>query len=142
MRDFDEERHQQALDAEDREFQIGGRAFRAAESARPEVLAPYNDLVTRIANSEAVPDGEVLAVLDETILALLEHDGGWREVRASDDDPISVRFMWRIAGFCIEAVSGRPLTQRSPDGGTPESPGTSSTLDSSSPVTPALVLST
>lgn len=141
MRDFDDERHMDALDPSAREFTIGGEEYRARASVRPETLSAYNTLVDRISSSERVPDGEVLATLDDAICLMLEEPGAeqWRALRERDEDPLSVRMMWRVASFCVEAVSGRPLTSPSPDTGTPGESGTSSTLDSSSPALPELV---
>lgn len=123
MKDFDQERATVPFDEEARTFRLRGETFTIKQAVRPEVLVPASRV-----NRESVLADDVTNV-DATILAVLDGDGPdrYRQIRESDDDPITFIDMMAIVNFAIEVATGRPTRQPGSSGAGPSKTGTGST---------------
>lgn len=129
MKDFDEARKERA--ERDRSFKIGGETFVMKTGVRPEVLASYEEIDTD------KPALEVIGLVDEVILGMMENGDGsherYRDLRARENDPLSLEDLRDVVQWLIEEQTGRVPTQPlSPSGPGPERTRTRSTGGSSS----------
>lgn len=116
MHDFDQERSELYVDQE-REFKIAGQTFSLRQSVRPEVIAIWEELPPDAGSSL------VYSTLDRLIKEFLVDDGSrerWDEVRAQEEDPITVRDLWQVWYFVLENNVRFPTRQPS---GSPDGPG-------------------
>lgn len=135
MKDFDIGRRVRASD--DRlTFKIGGETFTRKASVPPEDMAAWEDHDPRFSTTV-----ETLAVVDETVFALIEDwDGAherWRALRERREDALSYGDVLDVVKWLVEEQAARPteLSSDSSNGRTP--PGTRSTGVFSLPVAAA-----
>jgi hypothetical protein len=104
-RDFDQEF------AQDLEFTIGGEKF-LMRLVRPEVIASWED--------EETPEKSVDALVytDSKIKLFLDQTNGaserWDELRAREENPVSLGQMNEILRWMVEVQSGYPTPQPAP----------------------------
>ena len=135
MIDLDLERAENA--ARDRRFKVCGEVFAIRASIRPEAVASYYELTVETPVLEALP------LLDATVKAMIEDGDGeagrrWDELRARDEDALSLADLWRVVAACFEALTARPTTGSNGSSPTPGDPpsGTFSTVVFSPPAEP------
>lgn len=105
MKNFDE------MLAKDREFTVGGETFRWRD-VRPEVLTSFEPST----NGAEPDDNAAWRLMDDQILLFIaqdEHDR-WRELRARDDNPVTIAQLNAILLWLMEEQTGRPTVQPSP----------------------------
>lgn len=104
-RNFDEDL------SEDLEFVVGGETFKM-KYVRPEVLAAWEDEETSEKSEGA------LKQMDARIKLFLDGTNGahkrWDDIRARDDNPVSMGQINDILLWMVEVQSGRPTIQPSP----------------------------
>lgn len=107
-KDFDaerRERHQENEAAwEDREFRFGGKTLRYLASP------PYQSTKALVEIAEGDAGTRVFSIVEGAVIAMLEPDSraAFREVVASQDDPITWDDMIKLAFWLIEETSQRP----------------------------------
>lgn len=104
MKNFDE------MLAKDREFTVGGQKFRWRD-VRPEVLTSFEPSE----NGDGDPNG-AWRLMDDQILLFLEPDAHerWKELRARDEDAVTIAQLNAILLWLMEEQTGRPTVQPSP----------------------------
>jgi hypothetical protein len=135
MKNFDEQRSERLSRAEDeRTFVIGGEPFLVRAAVRPEATEPWEDIEPGLSH------GETLANCDQTILNLIEPAGDaherWRNLRAREDDPVTLQDMLELIPWMIGTAAGRPTEPPESSSDGRGSTGTTLTAASSSPDTP------
>lgn len=133
-KDFDSERVAE-IDASAREFTIGGEQFTIRVATAPEVYVRYWDALRDSSSADGnLTNTEFLAVLDNTVLALIEPGEAdrWQTVRADAEPPITIRAISQVVDYCMGVQSGRPPTQASSssNGSADETSGRASTEES------------
>jgi hypothetical protein len=136
LKDFDDARRVREQETRDeRAFTLGGETFYARMTVRPEAYMRWDSL-----DVEAATPTEILAVADETIVAMIENVDRASEryyaVRASEDDPVGMKDLTDLIQWLVEVQTGRPTEQPPVSSGSPESDGPTSTDGSSLPETP------
>lgn len=114
-KDFDSERVAE-IDASAREFTIGGEQFTIRVATAPEVYVRYWDALRDSSSADGnLTNTEFLAVLDDTVVALIEpgETDRWRHVRENADPPVTIRAISQVVDYCMGVQSGRPPTQAS-----------------------------
>lgn len=123
MQDFDVERSERT--AVDRTFKIGGEVFVMKAAVRPETMIGYEAI-----NEDTQPE-DVLRIIDDLIVSFIE--GGedaaqrYRDVRAREDDAVSMRDLNALTDWMIGRQTGRPPTPPSSSMGGAETTQDSST---------------
>lgn len=125
------------------------RAANAASADEAELARVAADIATKSADvavktaeveAKARSDSEWLAVIDETITAILEPNNHeqWREVRNPDlPHPLSLGDLQTLMEWLVGQVVNRPTGEPSGSSPSPATTETASTVDSSSPEEPA-----
>jgi hypothetical protein len=137
MKDFDVERQERsAAGRDDRAFVLGGETFHALAEVAPEALTRFESMDS----NPDIPLSETLAVIDDTILSLIEdapEDGHarYRKVRAETPD-LGVATLLDLAKWLVEVQTGRPTEPQPPSTDSPAETGTESTDTSSSQDSP------
>lgn len=147
----------EAATRDERVFTIGGQDFYWKPGVRPEALSDLAKIkpgkrdkdgeLIKDKNGDPVdagtPMNETIEIIDRIIVAMIDPaddaHARWREVRAVEDDPITLDDMQTLVQWLIEQQTGRtPTVPRSPSGGGrgTEKTETSSTDDSSTSGTP------
>lgn len=134
MKNFDTEREERKLSEEERTFVLGGETFVAKASVRPEALSQWDGITQEMSVSQ------ILEATDATVLALIENrddaHNRYTAIRARDEDPIAVDDLVEVGKWLVEVQTGRPTEPQSGSTASPPTPGTTSTVESSSPETP------
>lgn len=134
MKDFDKDRLAKRASEESRTFQLGGEVFVAKRSVHPSVLTAYDAINadTKISTT--------LEIVDDVILQMIEDRDGahgrYLDVRANQDDPVTVDDLLELVKWLLEAQTDRPTGQPSGSASGQTRIETSSTGVSSSPDTP------
>lgn len=104
MKNFDE------MLATDREFTVGGETFHWRD-VRPEVLTSFEP-----SENGKDDDNAAWRLMDDQILLFLAKDEAdkWRELRARDDNPVTIAQLNAILLWLMEEQTGRPTVQPSP----------------------------
>ena len=97
MKDFDE------LLSSDHEFKVRDQVF-TFNDVRPEILSTFS------VNGK---EEDVWAVLDAQVLMFLDEDGQkrWKELRARDENPVTIAQIQGILQYLMEQQTGRPFEQ-------------------------------
>lgn len=115
-KDFDQ------LHKRDLDFVIGGEKF-TMKFVTPEVIASFDYM--EVEAEEADDDDPrplSLRVLDKRILLFIEpgeneeNHKRWRELRARQENPVSMLQLNALADWLIETQTGRPTIKPSPSG--------------------------
>jgi len=104
VKDFDE------LKASDRDFKVSGETFHWRD-VRPEVLTSFEPSENGDGDANAA-----WRLMDDQILLFIvpdEHDK-WRELRARDDEPVTIGQMSAMIQWLMEQQTGRPTEAPSP----------------------------
>lgn len=135
MKNLDEKRLERVK--RDRSFTIGGQEFERKVGVRPEDILRWNEAT----GGEVVPtEAEWIEIYDETVLALLApgQEDKWREVRAIDDNPLTVHDLLELIAYLLSEATGRPTGPSSDSSDGRDSTGTTSTDGSGSPALAAV----
>lgn len=106
MKNFDD------MLAQDREFTVGGEKFHWRD-VRPEVLTSFEP-----SRNGDGPDDDNAAwrLMDDQILLFVAKDevDRWKELRARDENPVTIAQLNAILLWLMEEQTGRPTVQSSP----------------------------
>lgn len=126
-----------------RSFRIGGEEFTFRPTCSANTLANYFDAPTtrwdecphcheKLQIGSLRPALDQLEAIDNLILEMLEpgQEEKWAAVRASKEDPITLRQLQDVANHLVEAITGRPTERPSDSSSTASDPGTKLTENS------------
>lgn len=105
MKNFDE------MLAQDREFTVGGETFHWRD-VRPEVLTSFEPSK----NGKDDDENAAWRLMDDQILLFIAKDeqARWTELRARDDNPVTIAQLNAILLWLMEEQTGRPTVPSSP----------------------------
>ena len=105
MKNFDE------MLPTDREFTVGGETYHWRD-VRPEVLTSFEPST----NGSEPDENAAWRLMDDQILLFIakEEADRWRELRARDDNPVTIAQLNAILLWLMEEQTGRPTVPPSP----------------------------